>query len=132
MICGVEKGYINMWKTILITIAAAIICMGTYMMHNMAMYFTPAINSALTSEEQALIAEEFELKLNPITSISKIQSLPDWKTVQIEFFSVSELSNFIDNSLDFTNSRKEENVWTAYQHFKICVPLEKQMNKVVV
>lgn len=32
----------------------------------------------------------------------------------------------------FTKSRKEENVWTVFQHFKIRVPLEKQMNKVVV
>lgn len=32
----------------------------------------------------------------------------------------------------FTKSRKEEKVWTAFQHFKICVPLEKQTNKVVV
>ena len=32
----------------------------------------------------------------------------------------------------FTKSRKEENVWTVFQHFKICVPLEKQMNRVVV
>lgn len=106
MIYSVEKGYINMWKTILITIAAAIICMGTYMMHHMAMYFTPAINSVLTSEEQALIAEEFELKLNPITSISKIQSLPESYTVQIPFSNVYELYNFIDGSLSFDDSRK--------------------------
>ena len=32
----------------------------------------------------------------------------------------------------FTKSRKEENVWTVFQHFKIRVPLEKQTNKVVV